>query len=69
VPAKADIYVPSDTTGSMTSIIGAVQAGIGAVVIDAAFGGFDAAWGAGTPEMAAQIGSWWSISQPPCWVR
>jgi hypothetical protein len=47
VPPKADVYLLSDTTGSMVSIIGAVQAGIGAVVNDPAFNGFDVAWGAG----------------------
>src|SRR6266511_417128 len=47
VPPKADVYLLADTTGSMSSIIGAVQAGIGAVVSDPAFAGFDVAWGAG----------------------
>jgi hypothetical protein len=47
VPPKADVYLLADTTGSMGSIIGAVQAGIGAVVNDPAFAAFDVAWGAG----------------------
>src|SRR5579862_7904212 len=44
-PAKADVYFLADTTGSMTSIIGAVQAGannvlaaLAALPIDLAFG-------------------------------
>jgi len=45
--AKADVYLLADTTGSMGSIIGAVQAGIGSVVADPAFAAFDVAWGAG----------------------
>lgn len=44
---KADVYLLADTTGSMGPIIGAVQAGIGAVVNDSAFAAFDVAWGAG----------------------
>lgn len=47
IPPKADVYLLADTTGSMTSIIGAVQTGIGAIVNDPAFSGFDLAWGAG----------------------
>ena len=47
VPPKADVYLLADTTGSMAPIIGAVQAGIGAVVNDPAFAAFDVAWGAG----------------------
>src|SRR6266704_2614784 len=47
VPPKADVYLLADTTGSMGTIVGAVQAGIGAVVNDPAFGGFNVAWGAG----------------------
>ncbi|MFD7154620.1 hypothetical protein ACFV9C_08485 [Kribbella sp. NPDC059898] len=47
IPPKADVYLLADTTGSMVSIIGAVQAGIGAIVNDPAFAGFDLAWGAG----------------------
>jgi hypothetical protein len=47
VPPKADVYLLADTTGSMSSIIGAVQAGIGAVVNDPALAAFDVAWGAG----------------------
>jgi hypothetical protein len=45
--SKADVYVLADTTGSMGSIIGAVQAGITAVVNDPAFATLDVAWGAG----------------------
>lgn len=45
--AKADVYLLADTTGSMGPILGAVQAGIGAVVADPAFAAFDVAWGAG----------------------
>jgi hypothetical protein len=44
---KADLYLLADATGSMDSIIGAVQAGIGAVVADPALASFDIAWGAG----------------------
>ncbi|MEV6415090.1 hypothetical protein [Kribbella sp. NPDC051718] len=47
VPPKADVYLLADTTGSMAGIIGAVQAGIGTIVNDPAFAGFDVAWGAG----------------------
>jgi hypothetical protein len=47
LPPKADVYLLADTTGSMGPIIGAVQAGIGAVVADPAFAPFDVAWGAG----------------------
>jgi hypothetical protein len=47
IPPKADVYLLADTTGSMAGIIGAVQAGIGAIVNDPAFAGFDVAWGAG----------------------
>jgi hypothetical protein len=46
-PPKADVYLLADTTGSMGTIIGAVQSGIGAVVSDPAFAGFDVGWGAG----------------------
>src|SRR6266568_560115 len=45
--AKADVYLLADTTGSMGTIIGAVQAGINAIVNDPAFTGLDVAWGAG----------------------
>ncbi len=45
--AKADVYLLADTTGSMGSIIGAVQAGIDTIVNDPAFSGLDVAWGAG----------------------
>src|SRR5215831_7910662 len=47
VPPKADVYLLADTTGSMSSIIGAVQAGIGTVVADPGLAGFDVAWGVG----------------------
>src|SRR5215467_686045 len=47
VPPKADVYLLADTTGSMTPIISAVQAGIDTVVTDPAFAGFDVAWGVG----------------------
>lgn len=47
IPPKADVYLLADTTGSMTPIIGAVQAGLGTVVSDPAFAGFDVAWGVG----------------------
>ncbi len=47
VKPKADVYLLADTTGSMGSIIGAVQAGIGAVVTDPSLQPFDIAWGAG----------------------
>ena len=45
--AKADVYLLADTTGSMGSIIGAVQSGIHTIVNDPAFSGLDVAWGAG----------------------
>jgi hypothetical protein len=46
---KADVYLLADTTGSMGSIIGAVQAGLNTVLNDPAFTapGFDVAWGVG----------------------
>ena len=47
VRPKADVYLLADTTLSMTPIIGTVQVGIGAVVSDPAFAGFDVAWGVG----------------------
>lgn len=47
IPPKADVYLLADTTGSMGPIIGAVQAGITAIVNDPGFAGFDLAWGAG----------------------
>ena len=47
VRPKADVYLLADTTLSMTPIIDTVQAGIGAVVSDPAFAGFDVAWGVG----------------------
>jgi hypothetical protein len=45
VPPKADVYLLADTTGSMTSIIGAVQTGIDTII--SGFGGADVAWGVG----------------------
>jgi hypothetical protein len=45
--AKADVYLLADTTASMGSIIGSVQAGINTIVNDPAFSGLDVAWGAG----------------------
>lgn len=47
VPPKADVYLLADTTASMSPIISTVRAGIGAVVSDPAFAGFDVAWGVG----------------------
>jgi hypothetical protein len=47
VPPKADVYLLADTTGSMSPIISTVQAGIGTVVSDPSFAGFDVAWGVG----------------------
>jgi hypothetical protein len=46
---KADVYLLADTTGSMGSIIGAVQAGLVTVLNDPAFTtpGFDVFWGVG----------------------
>jgi Integrin beta chain VWA domain len=45
VPPKADVYLLADTTGSMFTIIGAVQSGIDTVIN--AFPGLDVAWGVG----------------------
>lgn len=45
VPPKADVYLLADTTGSMTSIIGAVQTGIDTIING--FPGADVAWGVG----------------------
>jgi hypothetical protein len=47
VKPKADVYLLSDTTGSMTSIIDAVKAGAGAIVGNPALAGFDVAYGVG----------------------
>jgi len=47
VSPTADVYLLADTTGSMSSIISAVQTGINAVVNDPGLSGFDIAWGAG----------------------
>jgi len=47
VRPKADVYLLADTTGSMSSIISAVQAGITTVITDPVFAGFDVAWGVG----------------------
>ncbi|TCC01952.1 hypothetical protein [Kribbella soli] len=47
IPPKADVYLLADTTFSMHDVISAVQSGIGAIVSDPAFAGFDLAWGAG----------------------
>jgi hypothetical protein len=44
---RADVYLLADTTGSMGSIIGAVQAGIATLVPAIESLGFDVAWGAG----------------------
>jgi len=41
---KADVYLLSDTTGSMSPVIAAVQAGVGAVVGNPALSGFDVAF-------------------------
>src|SRR5215831_17155760 len=47
VRPQADVYLLADTTASMSSIIGAVQGGIGTVVSDPGLAGFDVAWGVG----------------------
>jgi len=47
VRPKADVYLLADTTGSMSSIISAVQAGIDTVVNDIGLLAFDVAWGVG----------------------
>ena len=44
---KADVYLLSDTTGSMGSVIEAVKAGVGAIVGNPALAGFDVAYGVG----------------------
>jgi hypothetical protein len=47
VKPKADVYLLSDTTGSMLSIIDAVKAGAGTIVGNPALAGFDVAYGVG----------------------
>ena len=47
VKPKADVYLLSDTTGSMSSIIEAVKAGAGTIVGNPALAGFDVAYGVG----------------------
>jgi len=47
VPPKADVYLLADTTGSMSPIISAVQAGIDTVVNFPGFPPSDLAWGVG----------------------
>jgi hypothetical protein len=47
VRPKADVYLLADTTGSMSPIISAVQAGIDTVVNDIGLLPFDVAWGVG----------------------
>ena len=44
---KADVYLLSDTTGSMGSVIDAVKAGVGLIIGNAALAGFDVAYGVG----------------------
>lgn len=44
---KADVYLLSDTTGSMSPTIEAVQAGIASIVANPALAGFDVAYGVG----------------------
>jgi hypothetical protein len=44
---KADVYLLADTTGSMSPVIEAVKAGIGAIVGNPALAGFDVAYGVG----------------------
>jgi Integrin beta chain VWA domain len=44
---KADVYLLSDTTGSMGSVIDAVKVGVGAIVGNPALIGFDVAYGVG----------------------
>jgi hypothetical protein len=44
---KADVYLLSDTTGSMGSVIDAVKAGVGAIVGNPGLAGFDVAYGVG----------------------
>jgi len=44
---KADVYLLSDTTGSMSPVIEAVKAGVGAIVGNPALAGFDVAYGVG----------------------
>lgn len=44
---KADVYLLSDTTGSMSSVIDAVKAGAAAIVSNPALAGFDVAYGVG----------------------
>jgi hypothetical protein len=47
VRPKADVYLLADTTGSMSSIIGAVQAGVNTIITAPQLIGFDLAWGVG----------------------
>lgn len=44
---RADVYLLSDTTGSMFDLIDAVKLGIGAIVGNPALAGFDVAYGVG----------------------
>lgn len=44
---KADVYLLSDTTGSMIDVLAAVQAGIASIVNNPALAGFDVAYGVG----------------------
>lgn len=44
---KADVYLLSDTTGSMSPVIAAVQAGVSTIVGNSALSGFDVAFGVG----------------------
>lgn len=46
-PAKADVYLLADTTGSMEPVIDAVKAGASAILANPSLAGFDVAWGVG----------------------
>lgn len=45
--AKADVYLLADTTGSMSGILAAVQAGASSILNHPGLAGFDVAWGVG----------------------
>lgn len=47
VAPKADVYLLSDTTGSMSSVIDAVKSGAAAIISNPALAGFDVAFGVG----------------------
>lgn len=47
VAPKADVYLLADTTGSMSSVLAAVQAGASSILNHPGLAGFDVGWGVG----------------------